>query len=63
MLYSPLKSTINGLLSKLVVLRTRTAFPIGELDVVVVIVVGTEVGGRQSKLLQGQPAEQFSLMI
>lgn len=28
-----------------------------------VIVVGTEVGGRQSKSLQGQPAEQFSWMI
>ena len=55
-----MKSTINGLLSRLAVLRTRTAFPIGKLDVVVVIVVGTEVGGRQSKSLQGHPAEQHA---
>ena len=44
-------------------LRTSTAFPVGEIDVVVEVVIvvdGTEVGARQSKSLQGQPAEQFS---
>ena len=54
---------MNGLLFELKVLRTSTAFPVGELDVVVVVVVviGTEVDARHSKSLQGQPAEQFSL--
>ena len=64
--YLPLKSTTNGLLFELYVLRTSTAFPVGEIDavvvviVVVVVVVGTEVGAAQSKSLQGQPAAQFS---
>ena len=49
---------MNGLLSEINVLRTSTAFPVGEVEVVVV--AGTEVGGIQSKSLQGQPAEQFS---
>ena len=69
MKYLPLKSTINGLLK----LRTSTAFPFGEIFVVVVVVVvlvvvvvvvevvvGAEVGAAQSKSLQGQPAAQFS---
>ena len=30
--------------------------------VVVIVVVGAEVGAAQSKSLQGQPAEQFSLI-
>ena len=50
---------MNGLYS----LRTSTAFPVGEIGVVVVVVVvvvGTEVGATQSKSLQGQPVEQFS---
>ena len=67
--YLPLKSTINGLLFESQVLRTSTAFPFGEIEVVVVavvvvvvveVVVGAEVGAAQSKSLQGQPAAQFS---
>ena len=53
-------------------LRTSTAFLVGEIEVVVVvvvivvvveIVVGAEVGAAQSNSLQGQPAAQFSLII
>ena len=58
---------MNGLLSEFLVLRTSTAFPVGEIGVVfvvvvavVVVVVGGEVGATQSKSLQGQPAAQFS---
>ena len=54
---------MKGLLFELKVLRTRTAFPVGDVVVVgtvAVVVSGTDVGARQSKPLQGQPAEQFS---
>ena len=61
---------MNGLLFELKVLRTSTAFPVGEIGVVVLVVVvvvevvvGAEVGGTQSKSLQGQPAAQFSKII
>ena len=63
---------MNGLLLCKRVLRTSTAFPDGivvvsvVVEVVVIVtevVVGKEVGSRQSKPLQGQPAEQFSLKI
>ena len=62
-LNSPLKSTIIGLLSEFLVLKTRTAFPVGDVVVtgtVAVVVSGADVGARQSKPLQGHPAEQFS---
>ena len=58
--YLPSKSTMNGRLrgqQDRKVLRTSTALLVGESVVVVVVVV---VGGRQSKSLQGQPAEQFA---
>ena len=62
--YLPSKSTMNGRLlgqQDIKVLRTSTALLEGEIGVVaLVVVVGTEVGARQSKSLQGQPAEQFS---
>ena len=54
---------MNGLLFELIVLRTRTAFPGGDVVVVgtvAVVVSGTDVGARQSNPLQGHPAEQFS---
>ena len=62
---------MNGLgIVSVTVLRTSTAFPVGEISVevvvvvvvivAVVVVVGEEVGATQSKSLQGQPAEQFS---
>lgn len=55
---------MNGLLFELTVLRTRTAFPDGDVVVVVgtvaVVASGTDVGARQSKSLHGHPAEQFS---
>ena len=59
----PLKSTIIGLLFEFRVLSTRTAFPVGDVVVdgtVAVVTSGVDVGSRQSKPLQGQPAEQFS---
>ena len=68
----PLKSTIIGLFFDLRVLKTRTEFPVGvdvDVDVDGVVVVdgtvavvtsGADVGSRQSKPLQGHPAEQFS---
>ena len=49
---------MNGLFFEPEVLRTSTASPVGETEVVVVD--GTEVGATQSKSLQGQPVEQFS---
>ena len=51
--YLPLKSTTNGLFFEPEVLRTSTASPVGEGEVVPVVVVGTEVGATQSKSLQG----------
>ena len=54
---------MKGLLFELNVLRTRTAFPVGDvvvLGTVAVVASGTDVGARQSKPLQGHPAEQFS---
>ena len=54
---------MNGLLFELAVLRTRTAFPVGDVVVagtVAVVISGADVGSRQSKPLQGHPAEQFS---
>ena len=54
---------MKGLLFELLVLKTRTAFPIGDVVVagpVAVVTSGTDVGARQSKPLQGHPAEQFS---
>ena len=59
----PLKSTIIGLLFAFLVLRTRTAFPVGDVVVdgtVAVVTSGADVGSRQSKPLQGHPAAQFS---
>ena len=62
---------MNGLLTEFLVLRTRTAFPIGDVVValqetaagtVALVTSGAEVGSRQSKSLQGHPVEQFSLM-
>ena len=61
--YLPLKSTMKGLLFELDVLRTRTAFPVGDVVVagtVAVVTSGTDVGAKQSKPLQGHPVEQFS---
>ena len=54
---------MNGLLLGLEVLRTRTAFPVGDVVVagtVAVVISGADVGSRQLKSLQGHPAEQFS---
>ena len=54
---------MNGMLLDFLVLRTRTAFPVGDVVVagtVAVVTSGAEVGARQSKPLQGHPAEQFS---
>ena len=54
---------MKGLLFGFRVLRTRTAFPDGDVVVagtVAVVTSGTDVGARQSKPLQGHPAEQFS---
>ena len=60
------------MLFRLSVLKTSTAFLVGESEVVVAVVVvvvvvvvfvGAEVGAAQSKSLQGQPAAQFSLII
>ena len=65
MRYLPLKSTMKGLLFELAVLKTRTVFPVGDVVVagtVAVVTSGAEVGARQSKSLQGHPAEQFSLI-
>ena len=45
------------------VLSTRTAFSVGDVVVegtVAVVTSGADVGSRQSKPLQGHPAEQFS---
>ena len=62
---------MNGLLSEFVVLRTRTAFRLGDVVIALQVTVagtvalvtsGAEVGARQSKSLQGHPAEQFSLI-
>ena len=61
--YLPLKSKMNGWLFELEVLRTRTELPIGDVVVagtVTVVISGVDVGSRQSKPLQGHPAEQFS---
>ena len=61
---------MNGLLSEFVVLRTRTAFRLGDVVIalqatvagtVTLVTSGAEVGARQSKSLQGHPAKQFSL--
>ena len=63
MKYLPLKSTMKGLLFGRDVLRTRTAFPVGDdvvAGVLVVVSSGADVVARQSKSLQGHPAEQFS---
>ena len=54
---------MKGLLVERKVLRIRTAFPVGDVVVagtVAVVTSGTDVGARQSKPLQGHPAEQFS---
>ena len=54
---------MKGLLLEVLELRTRTAFPVGNVVVagtVAVVTSGTDVGARQSKPLQGHPAEQFS---
>ena len=54
---------MNGLLFEFKVLKTRTAFPIGDVVVagtVAVVTSGVVVGSRQSNPLQGHPAEQFS---
>ena len=54
---------MNGLLRELLVFRTRTAFPVGDVVVagtVAVVTSGADVGAKQSKPLQGHPAEQFS---
>ena len=61
----PLKSTIKGLFAEFVVLNTRTAFPVGEVVVagtVTVVTSGADVVSMHSNSLQGQPAEQFSLI-
>ena len=65
LLNSPLKSTMNGLLLESLVLNTRTALPVGEVVVrgtVAVVTLGADVVSMQSNSLQGQPAEQFSLI-
>ena len=57
---------MKGLLFELKVLRTRTAFLVGDEVVagtVSVVTSGADVGSRQSKSLQGHPAEQFSLIF
>ena len=57
---------MNGLLFEFRVLRTRTAFPVGDVvvaGIVAVVTCGADVGTRQSKPLQGHPAEQFSLFV
>ena len=62
-MFEPSKSTINGLLLGSLVLKTSTAFPVGDVVVVgtvAVVISGVDVGTRQSKSLQGHPAEQFS---
>ena len=62
-IFEPLKSTINGLLLESLVLKTSTAFPVSDVVVggaVAVVTFGVVVGERQSKVLQGHPAEQFS---
>ena len=54
---------MNGLFWDLLVLKTRTAFPVGEVVVggaVAVVTSGVDVVTIQSNSLQGQPAEQFS---
>ena len=54
---------MNGLLLELLVLRTRTAFLVDDVVVagtVAVVTSGADVGAKQSKPLQGHPAEQFS---
>ena len=54
---------MNGLLFEFHVLKTRTAFLVGEIVVagtVAVVTSGADVGAGQSKPLQGHPAEQFS---
>ena len=62
---------MNGLLSEFVVLRTRTAFRLGDFVIALQVTVagtvalvtsGAEVDARQSKSLQGHPAEQFCLI-
>ena len=53
-----------GLLFELLVLRTSTAWPFGDVVVagtVAVVTSGAGVVAVHSKSLQGQPAEQFSL--
>ena len=60
----PSKSTIIGLLFELAVLKTSTAFPLGDVVVagtVAVVTSGAGVVAVHSKSLQGHPAEQFSL--
>jgi len=57
---------MNGLLFEFKSCRTRTAFAVGDVVVagtVAVVTSGADVGSRQSKSLQGQPAEQFSLIF
>ena len=57
---------MKGLLFEFLVLKTRTAFPVGdvvEAGTVAVVTSGTDVGARQSKPLQGHPAKQFSLIF
>ena len=54
---------MKGLLVERKVLKTRTALLVGDVVVegtVAVVTSGTDVGARQSKPLQGHPAEQFS---
>ena len=56
---------MNGLLLTFLVLNTRTAFPVGKgvvAGTVTVVTSGVDVVSMQSKSLQGQPAEQFSLI-
>ena len=64
---------MNGMFAEFLVLNTRTAFPIGEVVVggtvavvtsgaVAVVTSGADVVSMHSNSLQGQPAEQFSLI-
>ena len=59
----PSKSTIIGLLFELNVLKTRTALPVDDVVVAgTVVTSGAGVVPVHSKSLQGQPAEQLSLI-
>ena len=61
----PSKSTIIGLLFEFFVLKTSTALPFADVVVggtLAVVTSGADVVATHSKSLQGQPAEQFSLL-